>query len=775
MIFIRLLLAATFIIATFSPCWATSDILGRKPVFYEKETDNRIEVVKTFLTPRAVDGRVKIWVFFTDKKIFDKSQFDRLAATVTISERALKRRAKMGITDITFGDLPVANEYIDEVISRGGQLRRVSQWLNAASYEIDLNLIDEINGLPFVARVKPVAVFKREPIADSPDKGGDIDNSLFAPTMLNYGNSLGQLQQINVPVVHEMGYNGEGVLVAMFDTGFRKAHEAFTAAINSGRLIDEYDFIFDDGEVSNEPEDASSAWNHGTSTWSTLGGAKSGKLYGPAYGASFLLCKTEDIRSETQVEEDNWVAAVEWSNSLGAEVISSSLSYSAWYTYSDYDGQTATTTIAANNATAYGIVVCNSMGNSGPGSGTLGAPADAIEILSVGAVNSSGTIASFSSRGPTADGRIKPEVCAQGVSVYVANSGLGYSYSSGTSFSCPLTGGCAAVLISARPGFTPQLVRQALMETASQSGSPDNAYGWGIIDLEAAINWGANFDSDIQVGQAPLTVTFSDNSTVPTSDWSWDFGDGGSDNVQNPVYTYTTPGLYDVSLTIDYDGTPITAVSPNYILALADTIKYVGDTTSAGMPATVSIELVNTQELTSLEIPIDYTGGFSLSFDSVSVAGTRADGFSASLVAATSTKLVAHLLYTGTPLAAGSGTVMRFHFTTGAGVLPGETTPLDSVTLSGKSLILAGEEYQYVPAVIAGQIVVGSDFLRGDSNGDGAVNLGDAGHIINYVFYDGPAPEPFEAGDANSDTDVNLADASFIINYIFNDGPAPGI
>jgi serine protease AprX len=271
----------------------------------------------------------------------------------------------------------------------------------------------------------------------------------------------------------------------------------------------EYDFIFNDYQTANEANDVSSQWDHGTYTWSTLGGAKTGTLYGPAFGASFVLAKTEDVRSETQVEEDNWAEAVEWADSLGADVISSSLGYSDWYTYASFDGHTAVTTIAANLATAYGIVVCNAMGNEGPNPGTLIAPADAYEIISCGAVGSSGTIAGFSSRGPTYDGRMKPEVCAQGVSTYCASSWGVTSYTnvSGTSLSTPLIGGCAAVLLSARPNLTPQQVRLAFMQTASKAANPDNTYGWGILNLAAALKWGANFTAANRIGQAPLSVS----------------------------------------------------------------------------------------------------------------------------------------------------------------------------------------------------------------------------------------------------------------------------
>ncbi len=758
-----------------SPVLAIDNSLQSAPVFLNKETNNKIEVVKTFLTPRAVDGKVKIWVFFTDKNVFDQEHFDKLAAGVTLTEAARNRRAKMGREKITFADLPVYQKYIDEVAALGGRLRRISKWLNAASFEIPLESVDAVNDLWFVAKIRPVAVYKSEEAIP----GAPLEEYLkgaHPEYSLNYGISFGQLNQLNVPAVHDKGFDGTGVIVAMFDTGFRKDHEAFAAAFNSGRVLAEYDFIFNDYNTDNEAVDDPSQHNHGTYTWSTLGGATPGQLYGPAYGASFVLAKTEDIRSETVVEEDNWAAAVEWVDSIGAQVISSSLSYSDWYTYSDYDGETAITTIAANLATAYGIVVANSMGNSGPSAGTLGAPADAFEILSVGAVTSSGTIASFSSRGPTADGRIKPEVCAQGVSTYCASpsSTTSYTYVGGTSLSCPLIGGCAAMLLSARPSMTPQAVRLAMMQTANNADSPDNTYGWGIVNMVAALNWGAKIGADVTFGTAPLSVNFVDSSYVPATNWEWSFGDGDTSTEQNPTHVYNTPGAFDVSLTITSDSRPLTDAKPHYIVALADTLTYVSDTVFAGQTAVVDVNLVNSQTLEGFVIPIDFSSSNLLTFDSFSVAGTRADGFLNLLLAGSGPqkKIAVLIRDTGTPLPPGDGPVLRFFFRTDPYAFANASITIDTVTIENEDLKLSTADFDYVPVANSGQVVM-ANVIRGDANHDGAINVGDAVYIINYVFRDGPGPITIQSGDANTDFIVDVGDSVYLINYIFKNGPPP--
>ena len=255
---------------------------------------------------------------------------------------------------------------------------------------------------------------------------------------LDYGPSLGQLAQIKVPEVHDMGLHGEGVVVGVFDAGFSNlAHEAFAGL----RILASHDFVNGDEDVGDGADRGEGS--HGTQTLSTLAGYKPGQLIGPAFAASVLLAKTENTESETPVEEDNWAAAAEWAEALGVDVVSSSLGYLDYdgpypsYSWADMNGERAISTRAAERAASLGVVVVNSAGNSGfnPDHNTLGAPADGRRVLAVAAVSSSGRRADFSSVGPSADGRVKPDLAAQGVSVRVASPDRvnGYTVSSGTS------------------------------------------------------------------------------------------------------------------------------------------------------------------------------------------------------------------------------------------------------------------------------------------------------------------------------------------------------
>jgi serine protease AprX len=383
---------------------------------------------------------------------------------------------------------------VDEVERLAGTgVRQRSRWLNGVSVELDPRGREAIRGLSCVLGLQPVAhLRRREAVPAVPSAGPPGGSSASRPGdhTYDYGPSFHQLDMLRVPEAHDMGITGEGVFVCCLDSGFYKEHEA----LQSMEIVAEYDFVFGDGDTQNSAEDDPGQHRHGTGVVAVIGAFVPGRLIGPAFGAAFLLGKTEDIRSETAVEEDNWVAGMEWADSLGAEVISSSLGYREFdggggYSWSELDGSTAVTTVAANRAVERGIAVAVSMGNDGPAPGTLSAPADAVRILSCGAVDSARRLADFSSRGPTGDGRLKPEVCAQGVDTYWASSSgpFNYGYADGTSLSTPLVGALCALLLQAHPDWSPLKVREALAFSAGRFRTPDNGYGHGVPDLVKAL------------------------------------------------------------------------------------------------------------------------------------------------------------------------------------------------------------------------------------------------------------------------------------------------
>ena len=438
-------------------------------------------------------AKLVAWVFFRDKG--EAAEARATAARAPMTPRAASRRRLRGqVAGTTIEDLPLVSGYVDRVAASVDRIRQRSRWLNAVSVEATPAQLQALEALPFVARLDLVRRYRRrvdEQLEPEPARQSHDPVRKPAVPVLDYGTSLGQLTQIGVPAVHEMGFHGEGVVVAVFDAGFNSLnHEVFSAL----HIVAAHDFVNGDDDVGDGADQGEGS--HGTATLSVLGGLQQGQLIGPAFAADFILAKTENTVSETPVEEDNWAAAAEWAESLGADVISSSLGYLEYdspfpsYTFRDMNGQTAISTRAAEMAAARGVVVVNSAGNSGSNAehNTLGAPADGAHVLAIAAVGPSGVRASFSSVGPSADGRIKPDLAAQGQAVKVALPGSvsRYGTASGTSFSCPLTAGVVALLLQINPTATPDDVAGVLRATASQAGAPDNLLGWGIVNARAA-------------------------------------------------------------------------------------------------------------------------------------------------------------------------------------------------------------------------------------------------------------------------------------------------
>jgi serine protease AprX len=444
---------------------------------------------------------IAVWIFFKDK---GPGLEKKMRATrASLNPRTLKRRIRhLKYTPLVDEyDVPVEEEYIQSVQSHTIRIRHRSRWLNAVSAEAYGDALQRIAAFDFVNKIDRLRSFRfREPDLTPPvqiqfNKEPSIVSEPYA---FDYGPSFNQINQINVPPLHDLGYSGRGVLICMLDTGFKNfTHQA----LDHLDIQDTWDFVNNDPNVFDE-EGQMGLGNHGTQTLGTIGGYHPGELIGPAYGASYILGKTENTEWERHVEEDHWVAGAEWADGLGADIISSSLGYryefthgEEGYTDEDMDGQTAIVTKGANVAASRGILIVNSAGNEGPAippMNTLGAPADSPNVIATGAVFPNGIRVEFSSMGPTADGRTKPDVMAQGYDVYTVEIGGFSIYDSvqGTSFSCPLTAGAAALILEINPTWTNFDIMEAIKSTANNFTNPNNEYGWGIVNAHGAAFYG---------------------------------------------------------------------------------------------------------------------------------------------------------------------------------------------------------------------------------------------------------------------------------------------
>jgi len=436
--------------------------------------------------PAMAWNQQKYWIFFKDKGTAFESSSDAIKLEKkSLSQKTLERRAKVlaeqNLIDET--DLPVCHSYLQKLNQQGIKPMVVSRWLNGVSALLTEKQVAFVEALPFVKKVRRVSVHELK----IPEYSDEIFWYKAQAHRFDYGSSLAQNEMIKVTEVQDLGLDGSGVLVGMLDTGYDyKNHEAFQHL----QVLAEYDVINQDSVTSSEEADPSGQSSHGTITLSALAGFKAGHLIGPAYAANFLLAKTEVESSETEIEEDYWVAGLEWLERRGVEIVSSSLGYLDWYNYSDMDGKTAITTKAANIAVKKGVVIVNSNGNEGNNSWKyMIAPADGFDVISVGAVDSNGDLVAFSSRGPTYDGRIKPDVVAMGKGVTCVAYGSVdlYRTANGTSLSCPLIAGVATLILQAHPYLTPKQVKEAIRETADNAALPNNDYGWGLVNAYEAI------------------------------------------------------------------------------------------------------------------------------------------------------------------------------------------------------------------------------------------------------------------------------------------------
>ena len=455
----------------------------------------------------------KYWVRFTDK---NNSPYSVNNPEEFLSQRAIDRRIQFGI-EIVENDLPVNPQYIEGVVNTGVTILTVSKWMNSVTiFTTDTNALDQINQLPYVE-----SIVKGTAGIQSPDqKPFFINESYFkipedeflkSLTSYDYGAAYNQIHMINGDALHDLGYNGSGKIIAVLDAGFMNADaiDAFDSLWDSGRILGVRDF------VNPLNPDIFGSHYHGTMVLSTMGANWAGNLVGTAPGASYWLIRTEDGDSEYLIEELNWVSGAELADSVGADIINSSLGYTEFdnilqnHTYEDMDGNTTPVTNGADMAASKGLVVVNSAGNSGSSQWQyIGAPADGDSVFSIGAVDEMGNYAGFSSTGPTYDGRIKPNVVAQGQGSAIIDPWTGdVSYGSGTSFSSPITAGMVACLWQANPDKRNTELMTAIQMSGSQANEPDNYLGFGIPDYLFANNLltvvDKNKKPDISIGIFP--------------------------------------------------------------------------------------------------------------------------------------------------------------------------------------------------------------------------------------------------------------------------------
>ncbi|MEE9129589.1 MAG: S8 family serine peptidase [Phycisphaerales bacterium] len=474
---------------------------------------------------RALRGQTEtttVWIMFADKGNVDTNAALAVLET-TYNKRAIERRRARRTAPGLFDkrDLPVHDPYVQLVQETGANLRVTSRWCNAVSVEATAAQIHEIATYPFVEQIQPVRSLRPLPVtspntaADTPSNKDPLQAGGF------YGLSEDQLQQINLIDLHDAGYTGKGVVIGVLDTGFRKSHIAFNSVINPLQIVAEYDFVNDDSETGPEPGDPFNQHNHGSFILGTLAAFSPQTMVGGAYTASYILAKVEEIGSEFKAEEDWFVAGLEFIEANGGDVATSSLTIQGFYSQDELDGMTSVMTIGLNVATANGVHCCQAAGNSGhdanPSTAHLVPAADAFLTLTCGAVDLDGNIAGFSSDGPTADGRVKPELLARGVNTFTIDPSGDDSYTSvsGTSLSTPLEAAAVACLVQAHPDWTVGQMRSALFETADfyvANGTFDPLFVRGFGLLNAHVAWQAepratgDLDGDGTVGASDLLI-----------------------------------------------------------------------------------------------------------------------------------------------------------------------------------------------------------------------------------------------------------------------------
>ncbi len=431
----------------------------------------------------------KYWIQFTDKSF---SEYSTDNPQEFLSPKAIERRVKHSVP-IADNDLPVSRFYTDSLEKLGLEILNRSKWFNAVTvYTTDNALMDTLHLLGFVAGKQKVAGIRKT----APESTGKLPADFMSVRQFKktttdyyqYGSSGNQVWMMNGNFLHNLGYRGNGMDIAIIDAGFKNANSVSSLAhlYLDGRVLGTHDFVSAGTSVYTQHQ-------HGTNVLSVIAGNQPGTLIGTAPEASYWLLRSEDDMSEYLIEEDNWISAAEFADSAGVYIINTSLGYTVFddpsmnHTYQDMDGKTTRISKASGIAASKGILIFVSAGNEGNRSWRyISAPADNDSVIAVGAVNAQRNYAVFSSTGPTSDGRIKPDLTAQGQTVVLQSEWGSIMTGNGTSFSSPLVAGLAACLWEAFPQAKSWEIKKAIIKSSSLFKNPDNFRGHGIPDFEKA-------------------------------------------------------------------------------------------------------------------------------------------------------------------------------------------------------------------------------------------------------------------------------------------------
>ena len=433
-------------------------------------------------------SHTKHFIRFADKL---NSPYSISVPSDYLSAKAIARRAQQNIA-IVDNDLPVNPSYVLGVQNTGARILTRSKWMNGVTVECDSTQLQAISALPYVISSTTVNRMRPNSHGKSKFKTGGVPYnstaSLARSQSLDYGMSFNQIHLMNGEYLHDAGFKGEGMTIAVLDAGFFSVDQLapFDSIRSAGQILGTWDFVADEASVY---EDNS----HGMSVLSCIAGNVPGQLVGTAPHASFWLLRSEDDPTENIIEEYNWISAAEFADSVGADMISSSLGYSTFedttksHTYTDMDGNTCPSSIGADIAASKGMLILVSAGNSGNSPWHyISAPSDADSVLSVASVDEFGYKSGFSSWGPASDGDIKPNVAAKGSSTTISYSDGTIGGGSGTSFACPVLAGAAACLWQAHPLKTNMEVLHAIEASANYYNNPGDSLGYGIPNFIVA-------------------------------------------------------------------------------------------------------------------------------------------------------------------------------------------------------------------------------------------------------------------------------------------------